>query len=711
MARRSDANYDGCPIVTQIVDNTPNPFRPPRWAWALIISLALIDPLSHGVIMLFPPEGTVPTQGHVVDTFNYLTAMKYAHPPWYSPYNLCDSPYAAGDPTLYAIPHHHLFGAIGTVGNWLRMPPFYMMALANGLGLFFYLFAAYTFLVSSVPRLAHRAFLLFCLGGGLGGILYLLTWPFGVHTHPQFGEYFLRYFIYELSEGPRFQPWLMAARLYYTLAFGFGFLALTTLWHAMARDRKALLALAAFLFACTALANFRVGPMLWGAAVIILFCRAEWSWTRRIAWAASLLVGVALGGGIAVAMVARNPELLETVARSARLALWFSPIVSATFFYWLLIPGTVLRTINRAPQWLRYAGWGATGYIAAFAVLYCLYQAYYGNFLRTGEFHVAVKMSDYALLLGVPVAFAIAWWKGPAHEFGHDGYHPPGPLGERLRFSEDTFPPAKAIEPLGAQVEDARWRAARLQGSSSWPEPVQAADGSAMSTYSTAPPWAALWLLAFFALSFSAWGQGWFLKYTPDRFIIVIGVPLAILGAAAIERGLLRQPRLYRALQRTIILCGVVSILVTWLVSYGPLGYHTLQQHYSWTRNAFMNQADADTLAHLKDGVVLAPSLGAPLMGDLAVMQGNATVHGIGSVDYPRHVANDVRAQVADFYRPETPNAIRREMVEKWCVRYVYCPDTDPVAPETVAQLRASGWLREVAANEKAVLFEVNNPE
>ncbi|MCF6287366.1 MAG: hypothetical protein L3K26_19625, partial [Candidatus Hydrogenedentes bacterium] len=402
----------------------------------------------------------------------------------------------------------------------------------------------------------------------------------------------------------------------------------------------------------------------------ILFCRTAWPWPRRIGWAAGLLCGVAAGGVIAVGMVSRNPELLETVNRSARLALWFSPIISATFFYWLLIPGTLLRTVNRAPHWLRYAGWGAVGYIAAFGALYGLYQAYYGNFLRTGEFPVAVRMTDYALLLGVPLGFAVAWWNGDAL----------GAQASRLlpcnEAAQKTSHAARAVQ------------ASRLRSH-------------------TAPPWSALWLLAFFALSFSAWGQGWFLKYTPDRFIIAIGVPLAILGAAAIEGGLLRRPRLFRGMQGVIIACGILSMAVTWLVSYGPLGYHSLQHHYSWTRNAFMNQADTDTLAHLEDGVVLAPSLGAPLMGDLAVLRGNATIFGIGSVDYTRHIANDVRAQVADFYSPDANDEIRRELVERWCVRYVYCPDTDPVDPATVAQLRACGWLKEVEENGSAVLFEV----
>ena len=98
-------------------------------------------------------------------------------------------------------------------------------------------------------------------------------------------------------------------------------------------------------------------------------------------------------------------------------------------------------------------------------------------------------------------------------------------------------------------------------------------------------------------------------------------------------------------------------------------------------------------------------------MGDLAVLRGNATVFGIGSLDYTRHVSNDVRSQVAEFFNPDATDAMRQELVARWCVRYVYCPDTDPVDPATVAQLRACDWLKVVAANGDAVLFEVEQTQ
>ena len=93
-------------------------------------------------------------------------------------------------------------------------------------------------------------------------------------------------------------------------------------------------------------------------------------------------------------------------------------------------------------------------------------------------------------------------------------------------------------------------------------------------------------------------------------------------------------------------------------------------------------------------------------MGDVAVLRGNSTVFGIGIQDYARHEGPAFRGVVAEFFHPDTPDEWRKAKTEEWCVRYVYCPDTDPVNPETVAQLRACGWLVEVAATGDGVLFE-----
>ncbi|MBL7645702.1 MAG: hypothetical protein JNK74_05860 [Candidatus Hydrogenedentes bacterium] len=617
---------------------------PPLWALAVMAFIGLIDPVSHGIIRHFPPEGAAPTGGHTVDTIFYLAGMEHAHPPWTSPYTLCGEPYTEGDISLFAIPFHHLFGAVGTIGDWLHIEPFYMIALANGACAAFYLYAVYCFLVLVVPRLAGRAFLLFSLGGGLGGLLYLLTAP--RHSHPDFGVYFQRYFMYELNEGARFQPWLMAARLYYTLPFGLAFLGLAAFWRGLESGRRVDGIVATMLLALPAFINMRLGPMFWMVLVLLACCHPVAPWRRRIAWSGVALIGTSIGLGASAWMISLNPQLVENVARSQRTALWFSPIVSATFFYWLIVPGAILRSGNSAKGIFRYAAWAAIAYVGTFAALYLAYQLYYGNFLRTGEFHVAVKISDWALLLGTPLGLALAWWKGKTPQ---------------------------------------------------------------VATDADAPPWAALWLLLFFTLSISAWGQGWFLKFTPDRFAIMIGVPLAILGAAAIERGVVRWPKIYRSLHAAFIVCGVLSIGVTWLVTYGPLGYRTLQQHYPWTRFAFMNQADADTLAHLEEGVVLAPSDGAPIMGDIAVLKGNSTVYGIGIQDYARHEGPALRGVVAKFFHPDTPDDWRKARAEEWCVRYVYCPDTDPVNPETVAQLRACGWLTEVAGKGNAVMFEMRD--
>lgn len=625
-------------------DASPALPRPPRRVLCVIAAIALIDPLSHALLPHVAPPGTAPTGMHTLDTAIYLAAMDHAHPPWYSPYAHCGGEHADGDPSLYALPYHHLYGIAGGAARALGVDAFQLLGWLNGLGVAFYLYAVYAFLAIAAPALATRAFLLFSLSGGLGGLFYALAALAGLTDHPEFGRYFLRYFLYELNDGPRFQPWLMVCRLYYTAAFGCAFLGLAALCAGMRDGRRRGLLAAALLLALAAFINFRIGPMLGAAGALILLCHAPWRPARRIAWSAALLAGAATGTLAAGAMLAQNPELIEGVGRVQHTALWLSPFASAAFFYLFLAPGPALAGLRRAPAPLRIAGAIAASYLLAFTLLYIAWQAYYGNFLVTGEVTVALAISDYALLAAIPLGLLLA----------------------------------RHLRPRNAEL------------------PAH-----------PAPPWAAVWLLAFLAVAISAWGQGAFLRLTPERCVVVLGVPLALLGAAAIDRGLPHHPRRYQAIQAAMLACGLLSIAVAWTVTHGPLGYDGLQRHFSWTRWVYMAEADANTLPRAGKGVVLAPSLGAPLFGDVAVRQGNATVYGLATQDFSRQIAADVRRDVAQFFDPETPDPWRREKAAQWCARYIYCPATDPVDPATVAQLRESDWLEEIAAEGNAVLFRV----
>ena len=108
--------------------------------------------------------------------------------------------------------------------------------------------------------------------------------------------------------------------------------------------------------------------------------------------------------------------------------------------------------------------------------------------------------------------------------------------------------------------------------------------------------WYLLWALAFGCASLTALGQGWFLQFMPQRFIVVLGLPIAVIMAIGLDMMTKTRPLVSRAIYGGILCCGVVSILVTWTVTYGPWGHDSLQRDYPWTRYAFMTEADGDVL-------------------------------------------------------------------------------------------------------------------
>jgi hypothetical protein len=622
--------------------------RPPRWVLLIILILASIDPVMHEVNARFPPEATVATPSHTLDTIIYHTAMVHAFPPYNSPYALWNDPGGGQGLANYALTFHHLYAAIGWLGGQFGVAPLTSLGIANGLSVMLYLYFVWVFLCLAVPRLANVSFLLFAAGGGLGGLAYLAALATGFTEHPEFASYFQRYFYYELCEGPRAQPFLMVTRLYYTLGLAFGFAGLAAfIYHASGRPGRYLYA-GAMLLVAASLINFRVGPMLLGVAILYTLDLRGVPCGRKVYQGAVLCVGTATGCAAALALMRLNPEMVSGVTDSMRSALWLSPYASATFWYWLLLPPVLITSLRSSTPFLRIVLALVLGYIAAFLMLYGLYQAYYGNFWRTSEYSAAVQISDWALLATAPIGVFFLW-----------------------RF--------KSSDPLPSAL--------------------------------SAPSWVACWWCGLFGLAVSAFGQGYWLRFAPDRFVVIMGVPLAILGASAICRLNLRAPRLSRMVCAVFLVSGVLSCAVTWLVTYGPWGYETLQRSYPWTRGAFVSVHDDRLLNGLGTGRVLAPSEGAPLMGDLAVLRGNSTVFGVGTFNYTRSVGSGLRARVAEFFAPDTPESLREEYVRDWRAQFVLCPHDDSVAPETRTQLQQYPWLETIVVEGDGLLLRVVEAE
>jgi len=601
-----------------------------RWPWTvvlLIVALSLIEPVSHLWIAHAPPPGTRPSGLHTLDTYAYHSAMLYFGDGYYSPYATCQSPVGDRDPSLYALPHHHLYGWAGILtGGWL--PPFQALGLVNGLGMALMLVCAWRLLRDVFPALSYRAFLLFCLWGGAGGLLYVVAALTGWRDTPGFAGDFFRFFRYELSEGPRFQPHLLAERLYYIVALSAGFFTLRSIFFSQ-REERALYGViwGAFGIGICSFLNFRVGPMVWGVSALLILS-AGGSWGRRLLGLGLNTLGLAVGGGVAVGMLSQNPELGRGALGVLSEHLWLVAFFWATCWAWWVLPGELLRGFRGASGlWRGLAGAGI-GYLVCYTVLYLGYLAYFGGWLRGGDTSAAVAVSDWALLGGV-AGFA---------------------LGLLTSAREDG-------EGVGL------------------------------------PVWVSLWFLGGLGLAVSAWGQGWFLQYMPQRFLVVLGIPLALLTAAGIARLERRRPWQARAVFGTILCSGVVSILLTWGHFYGPHGYETGQRLFEWTRFAFISEEDGELLDSVEGGVLLTPSLEHPLFGDVAALRpGMRVVYGNGTLDYSRLVMPEVKNAVAHFYSAGADAAAREALLTRYCVDFVYCPADPALDGAVMAALR--GWER-----------------
>ena len=605
--------------------------RTPWWVPLIIVALATIEPVSHIWIPACPPEGTVPSGLHTLDTYAYMTAFRHYGDDYYSPYARCNGIAGDHDPSLYSLPHHHLYGLAGMLGHALGFAPFTWLGIVNGAGLGLMLTAAWVLLRVAVPDLARRAFLLYALGGGLGGAAYLVAALTGLTGAPGFDRAFLRFFLYQLNEGAAFQPWLLAARLYYTLPLACGFGAIAAVVRGMKTGNVAWLALAGLLQLVAAFLNMRLGPILFLGALLFLFLDAGPA-NRRAGFAACLGAVTLAGMASAYAMLQANPELEQSVFQSLSAVMWLMPFLYATLFLlpWVCLGG--LLALRGLPGWLRLGGGALAGYATAYGVLYLGYLAYYGGLVHGGDTSAALFASDPAFA-GAAVG-AVA--------------------GYAVRRRGDATP-------LG---------------------------------------WWALWLLALFCGSVSAMGQGWFMQFMPQRLAVGLGLPLAVVGADGAAWLAPRMPRLTRAWTVLLVALGMTSIAVTWGWAYGPLGWEGIQKTFSWTRYAYISKADDHLLNHIDAGVLLAPSLGDPLLGDVAVQRdGLRTVYGNGTMDFTREVMPEVRAQVATFFGAEATGDERRALVDSWCVTHVLCPDTAPVRcrccrPIARATLANRGWGR-----------------
>ena len=629
------------------------PVRTPAWAWVLCVFLAAIEPMTHLLLRHALPPGVAFSGLHIADDSGFLPALRMSSEDFFSPYVTVLHDAGPHDPRIFGAPVFWLLGTLGLPANALGMDAFLWLGLLNGAGLFCYLWAVYRFLRAVSPGRGNVAFLVFTLGGGLGGVLYLLTGVAGFHAAPWFEAFFHRYARYELIEGPFIAPWLLGQRLYYSAPLALGFAALTY-WRrhraeaSFTRHLPALLLLLAATYW-----NARLGPLFWLAMACWWLVTEEEPVSQRarlaIFYAAPVLAAVLLVSW----QMNLNPVTKAATFTLLRRSVWIGSLASAVIWQAAAAGPAIRQALAGLPLAARLLAWAAAGYLLLLAVLYAAYQTYWGNWLAGGDAAAAVMLSDWAL----PGALAGAFFALRA----------PG------RSKAARAP--SAVVAAGEDMREIRW--------------------------------VALWVLLLCAAGVSAFGQGKMLVLMPERCLVLAGVPLSLAAAYGLAR---LRPAPSRALFALLLVSGTASLGVGSLCFQGPVGHTPGQGPFQWLHPEMMTADEAALIDQIDTGVVLAP-VTQPLYGDMIAARrpGMRTVFGQGTFAIGDRDMTELGAEVARFFEPDTPLAEREEILARYDVSYVFCPEACPVDARTVAALRH--WpILEAEVSGGAVLFRVLRP-
>jgi hypothetical protein len=361
---------------------------------------------------------------------------------------------------------------------------------------------------------------------------------------------------------------------------------------------------------------------------------------RRLRALAAIALPGAIGFAVAWSLIRTSGVVVLNHQQVGDMAAWPSPFLSATIALLPLAGWAVWHTARRTTPLPRAALFAGCGYLAAYLLLFGLRGAYYGTLGVAREGSVAAAVSDPALLGGL-LGAAWGWFCG----------------------------------------RDSKRRPTR-------------------------PAWSflALWAIGFAALSVSGFGGGWFLRFGPQRLLVMTWLPLCALAACGLDALWRRRPAAGRAYAAVLVALGVCSTAVAVLYFQAPLGRAHAQGPYPWTHTKVMLTDDAALLDALRPGRVMAP----PPASDIVVRaKRNPVYFGIGSFNLATAPYTALRERTDWFFSAERTAAERAAFLDQHGIRWVYCPATWPVPADVREALKNDPALRRVAERGAGVVFQV----
>jgi hypothetical protein len=216
--------------------------------------------------------------------------------------------------------------------------------------------------------------------------------------------------------------------------------------------------------------------------------------------------------------------------------------------------------------------------------------------------------------------------------------------------------------------------------------------------------WLIVWAALFIAVAISAFGQGWFLRFAPQRLMVFLGIPLSMLAAESLAGLENAQPRLARAAMMMVFAIGLPSLAVSTLVFQGPLGMRAGLASDIGMHAAYLRRADAECLEQLGPGVVAAPW---PYNDILSLREGSKVIGGYGAVGLSDQGSGALDAEVKRFFALSTSDEQRRGFLKAWCVAYVYLPSDARDRDLLAASLGGMAELTELHSVGGARLYQV----
>ncbi len=479
--------------------------RTPWWIFAIIGALAAIPPLQHAWVWYFPPEGFVPTGMLTGDNAHQILSMRAFANGFYSPFASCDAPDGQLSWRYFATPFFMLYGIVGELGRMLWLHEFLWLGIANGLCGAIYLWCAWRFLRVAAPDLARTAFLLFTLGGGLGGIVYLACMITGATSRPLFERAFFRFAQYGLIEGQYLSPLLHFYRLYYTVPLALGLAALTALIEAQRMRCRQHLFFACFLAFFCGLIQLRVGVMVAVIGLIIVEKPTATAWLNNLRLTLPFAAVGGLGCLLGALLISQHPNYQGNVSGVTRDAIHFLPFVYAALPMLLLtipVSGQFLMLTNDRGAFL-----ACMSVLVLVGLLTLLHHAWHGAWLYGGEAVASAFAGRWAILPLVPWFF-LRYWKG--HKLQREGTSESSKVGSILN-------------------------------------PVQ---------LGSVPTWVFHWFALFLLVGLAIFHK-LFLEASPQRVMVLMGLPLALVAAG----GLTMLPQRWsRVALIATLFCGVTSI-------------------------------------------------------------------------------------------------------------------------------------------------------